>query len=89
MSAWERAIDPPWSACLDDLNPYYWLVKDSNGAEILDFPIAHGGEEVCRLIAAAPDLLEALTKVIESGVTLGGHHRALAVAAIAKAEGRS
>jgi hypothetical protein len=38
------------------------------------------------LMAAAPDLLFVVEKILESGVSIGGHHRALAIAAASKAK---
>lgn len=66
-------------------------IMDPRGRDVVT--VYGGGVEIesleanARLMASAPDLLAALTKIVESGVELGGYHRALAVAAIRKAEG--
>jgi hypothetical protein len=67
-------------------------IRGSNGRPVcyLKSKTGYGRPEFianANLLLSAPDLLFALSKIAESGVALGGHHRALAVAAIAKATG--
>lgn len=78
----------PWEAFTEESFSGWWAVQDGNGHEIGS---GDGGfdEEDARLMASAPELLEALEEAVCALDVCGKDYRATEIgrAAIAKAKG--
>lgn len=54
----------PWNYCQESIDPEWWIVTLKGGLVVANVNAHHNQEANARLIAAAPELLAALTALV-------------------------